>query len=337
MVLTVEDLYHLLNRAVAMCFPQADRATFQAHLVSVMTSSKTLLQPYPIDHHALGSPLMKQRGEVCRSCFRNFVTTLGEHSQFYAPPPSNMAALHTKSLRLPPGEDTFTRQSKQTGSLFALQGTHATDPQAAADELSSASESDESDPYVAALETRGGQRDDAGRPFARGSGRRERERDQRPGRYSAAPYNGDRKRDRHSSPSRTADPRSRDVRPRRAVDQPAPAVPRDRSDPAPPLPDEAPAPDADPKVIRRYIISQRVCFSHARGMQCRRMVEQHHCPYLHTDTPIPFRTYPRDLSAKELAALGEFDENGLYAVEVLASLAAPPAARTVSGTGGDRA
>lgn len=42
-------------------------------------------------------------------------------------------------------------------------------------------------------------------------------------------------------------------------------------------------------------------------------------------------------SAKELAALGEFDENGLYAVEVLASLAVPPAARTVSGTGGDRA
>lgn len=83
---------------------------------------------------------MKQRGEVCRSCFRNFVTTLGEHSQFYAPPSSNMAALQTTSLRLPPGEDTFTRQSRPAGSIFALQGIHAAYPEAADDESSSSSD-----------------------------------------------------------------------------------------------------------------------------------------------------------------------------------------------------
>ena len=63
---------------------------------------------------------MRKRGEVNRSRFRHFVTTLGDHSQFYAPPLTNMAALQTNSLRLPPGEDNFTRQSRQAGYILAL-------------------------------------------------------------------------------------------------------------------------------------------------------------------------------------------------------------------------
>ena len=112
-VLTVESLYHLLNRAVAMCFPQADQSPFHAHLVSVMTNSRTLLQPYPIDTHALGSPQMQLRGEVCRSCFRNFVTTLGEHSQFYAPPPTDAPELRRGlSSTLAKMEDTLRDTTK---------------------------------------------------------------------------------------------------------------------------------------------------------------------------------------------------------------------------------
>ena len=217
-VLTVESLYHLLNRAVAMCFPQADQSPFHAHLVSVTTNSRTLLQPYPIDTHALGSPQMQLRGEVCRSCFRNFVTTLGEHSQFYAPPPTDMAAIQTKSLRLPPGEDTFTRQSRQAGSLFALRSVDVAHPSAADEGTSSSSESDGDGPHVAAFEsTGGGRRGDTDRSFTRGPGRHDR--DQRAGRYAAGSYSGDkkrgryapdRKRDRNPLPPTEADAPSRD-------------------------------------------------------------------------------------------------------------------------------
>ena len=119
MVMMVEGRYHLLDRAVALCFQQVDQVPFHAPLISVMTNSRTLLQLCPIDIHASGSPRMKMRGEVCRACFRNFVATLEDQSQFFAPPPSNMAALQTKSLRLPPGEDN-TRQSRQAGYILAL-------------------------------------------------------------------------------------------------------------------------------------------------------------------------------------------------------------------------
>ena len=45
MVLAVGGLYNLLNRAVALCSPQVDQSPFHGHLVSIMTNSRTLLQP----------------------------------------------------------------------------------------------------------------------------------------------------------------------------------------------------------------------------------------------------------------------------------------------------
>ena len=45
MVLTVDDLHHLMNRAVALCFPQSeDRGPFQAYLVGVMANNRVRLQ-----------------------------------------------------------------------------------------------------------------------------------------------------------------------------------------------------------------------------------------------------------------------------------------------------
>ena len=60
-------------------------------------------------------------------------------------------------------------------------------------------------------------------------------------------------------------------------------------------------------------------------------MEHHHCPYLHTETPIPFRAYPRDLTPTEVAALGDYDENVLYAQEAFALWTRPAASSTAAG------
>ena len=55
MVLTVDDLHHLMNRAVALCFPQSgDRGPFQAYLVDAMVNNRATLQHHPIDAYAFG-------------------------------------------------------------------------------------------------------------------------------------------------------------------------------------------------------------------------------------------------------------------------------------------
>lgn len=59
------------------------------------------------------------------------------------------------------------------------------------------------------------------------------------------------------------------------------------------LPPEAPRPDGLEDDIRQYIISQGVCFYHARGQQCPNMVNHTRCNYSHTQQPIPWGVYPR--------------------------------------------
>lgn len=83
-VLTAQALHHLMTRAVSLCFPQRmDQGTFHAHLVGVMEKNWALLQQRPIDSHALSSPPMCLRGDLCKGCFRGFVDTLGQSASFY--------------------------------------------------------------------------------------------------------------------------------------------------------------------------------------------------------------------------------------------------------------
>ncbi len=333
MILSVEDLYHLLNRAVALCFPQEDQSPFQAHLVGVMNVNRERLQQYPVDHHALGSPLMQERGQVCQDCFRAFVATLAEHARFFKRQPVDMAALHTKSLRLPPGEDTFSRQA---GSVYALQGVDSAQPGAEDGQSSSSSDSDEGAPapVLAAFDGVRGRPGEPARPSARGPGRRDRA--PQPSHYAGAPSGYEtRKRDRNSHLTSEATDTPRNTRrPRRTADQPTPAVTRGQSvqapqrvlqppAPQPQLPPDAPSPNADRQTIKDYILANRVCFNHARGRQCRRMVENHRCPYLHTDTPIPFRAYPDGPPAEALAACDGYDENVLHAVAAISVWSTP--------------
>ena len=79
-ILTVDDLQHLMSRAVALCFPRAGRSPFEGHPVGVMERKTALLESYPIDTHALGSPHMQQRGRRVHDRFFDFVSTLGHNS-----------------------------------------------------------------------------------------------------------------------------------------------------------------------------------------------------------------------------------------------------------------
>lgn len=200
--------------------------------------------------------------------------------------------------------------------------------------MSSSSDSGEDDPSLAAFEgARAAQRGETDRPNGRGSGRCDRA--QRAGRYASAPLGSEpRKRDRDPRPAAASDAPSRDSRrPRRATEQLPPSATRGQPTQAPQLPPDAPSPDADPKDIQAYIRAHRVCFNHAGGRQCRRMVEVHHCPYLHTETPIPFKAYLRGPPPPPaLAALGEFDENLLYAAEALSAWSNPPLPTRRPGT-----
>ena len=140
---------------------------------------------------------------------------------------------------------------------------------------------------------------------------------------SAASASDMRKRDRDHRRDRPTDAYPRD--PRRArLDSGARTTPRGTPSAAPRLPADAPDPTADPKAIQDFIKAHKVCFNHARGLQCRRMVELHHCPYLHTKEPIPFNAYPRSpQSTSDVAAIGDHDENVLYVVDALTTWAPP--------------
>ena len=90
-----------------------------------MQQSTELLRHYNNDTHALGSPFIRERGQRVKDIYANFVSLLAEQAAYYATPATrstrtSMSTLQTSSLRLPPGEDTFSRIVAQRGSLSAL-------------------------------------------------------------------------------------------------------------------------------------------------------------------------------------------------------------------------
>eukprot|EP00903_Cladosiphon_okamuranus_P011770 g11064.t1 len=82
----------------------------------------------------------------------------------------------------------------------------------------------------------------------------------------------------------------------------------------------APSPDDPKSIMDKYIMAQRVCFSHARGTICNSMTTKGRCPFSHAEDVIPFRSYPDpDPKATQaaLAAINVTDENDLYAASLL--------------------
>eukprot|EP00752_Nemacystus_decipiens_P017539 g15718.t2 len=313
MVLTAENLYHLMNRAVALCFPvPTDRVAFHSYLVGAMVNTRATLQLHPIDSHALGSPQMAARGKICASCYHDFTRTLGQNACFYNHPttPSKgapVSALRTSSRRLPPGEDTFTRQTRTRRSAFALRDDDSPD------EWRDDDSHDEYDTDEVAAYGNHGDHSSTSATRAPSDTRRPRTTDRDPSRHlrhdsrgAAASGVDQRKRERQ-------DPDNRDTRRyRRAPAQSTAPAARGPTQ-APRLAADAPAPHGDPQVIEAYIKAQGVCFHHARGRQCRHMAQHHHCRYLHTADPIPFGTYPPP--AHNLSAVDGYDENTLHAVD----------------------
>lgn len=103
---------------------------FQAHLVGISDRNKALLTHYSVDTHALGSTQMQQRGQACKDCYLSFGSTLRQNAYLFARPTAppagaDMSTLQHSSPRLPPGEDTFTLQTKKGKSIFTLDGTAA--------------------------------------------------------------------------------------------------------------------------------------------------------------------------------------------------------------------
>ena len=327
MVLTGPNLQHLLNRAVKLCTPAAlDQSTFHSQVVHVMQQNTELLRYYNIDTHALGSPFMRERGQRIKDIYANFVSLLAEQAAYYATPTTrstrtSMSTLQTSSLRLPPGEDTFSRIVAQRGSLSALHD---------ADQLgedSSSTEGEDNGANLAAMaDSRGEMRASAtsdSRPprqdrFGRRNGRSDATRSTN---FKASTYGGDaRKRDEH-------EPRQGSVS---NIEGPDTRSPRGPS-PPPRLPAGVPPRDGDPKAIQEYIKSNGVCFNHARGLQCNRMMKRHHCDWLHTKEPIPFNSYPRAPRAPAgLAAFEDCDENILHAIDAFSVWDAPSAPTDIS-------
>ncbi|CAB1105870.1 unnamed protein product [Ectocarpus sp. CCAP 1310/34] len=58
------------------------------------------------------------------------------------------------------------------------------------------------------------------------------------------------------------------------------------------FPADAPAPEVDQNTIQEIIKAHGVSFNHARGLPCKRMVQDHYCRYLHTDDPLSLRGLP---------------------------------------------
>lgn len=326
-VLTAQALHHLMTRAVSLCFPQrVDQSTFHAHLVGVMQHNRALLQQHPIDVHALGSPPMCRRGDVCRDCFRKFADTLGQNAAFFhrtggQPKSTAVSALQLASQRLPPGEDTFTHQSRPTlrrpSPAVALLDDGAA--RRLAEDGDSTSDSGREDNAVAAFDdARRRPRAGAAAALAAPSERRSHS-----GFATAAPASG-RKRDRTPNTGASGAEAADSRRPRRTTWEPAAARGRPTGDRR--LPADAPDPDADQKAIQEYIKAHKVCFNHARGLNCKYMDRDHQCQYLHTREPIPFGAYPRPPPARApVAAMGAFDENLLYAAEAMAEWTATDA------------
>ena len=277
-----------------------------------MVNTRATLQRHPIDSHALGSPQMVARGKICASCYHEFTTTLGNNACFYTHPttPSKgapLSALRTSSRRLPPGEDTFSRQTRPRRSAFALRDDGSSD------ELLDDGSQDEYDTdevatyenhidHASTSATRAPS--DSRRP--RTTGRDPSRRLCHDNRGAAASSSDQRKRERQDSDTR--DTRHYRRAPNR-TDAPVARGPAQ----APQLAVDTPPPHGDPKAIEAYIKAQGVCFHHARGRQCRHMAQQHHCRYLHTSDPIPFGTYPQP--ARDLSAVDAYDENSLHAVD----------------------
>ena len=325
-VLTAQALHHLMTRAVSLCFPQRiDQNTFHAHLVGVMENNRALLQQHPIDVHALGSPPMRLRGDLCKDCFRKFADTLGRNAAFFHstgshPKGTAVSALQLSSRRLPPGEDTFTHQSRRPSPAVALLDDGATRmlPEDVGGSTSDSGMEDNAAPVVALEGARHRSRAVAAATPAASS-------DHRAHAVATTPPASGRKRGRAPDTGAPGAGAMGSRRPRRTAWEPVTTRGRPSGDRR--LPADAPAPNADQKVIQDYIQSHRVCFNHARGLDCKYMDRDRQCQYLHTREPIPFGTYPRPPRAR-VAAMETFDENLLYAAEAFAGWTATDTAAT---------
>ena len=86
------------------------------------------------------------------------------------------------------------------------------------------------------------------------------------------------------------------------------------ADTSPPPP--APAADAPPSTITKYIFGIKTCFYHARGEKCRCMANTGQCNFKHDTSPVAYGAYPRRNASytdpNTLAALLAL-EQGMYA------------------------
>eukprot|EP00752_Nemacystus_decipiens_P018216 g16345.t1 len=123
---------------------------------------------------------------------------------------------------------------------------------------------------------------------------------------AGATSGGSRKREAPRDAPGTTDER-RDHRSRDTEGRKPSTTPRNRRRAQ--LPTDAPQPGTSSSAdISDYISSHRVCFSHAHGETCQRVMKRGRCPYSHSEVPIPFNSYPR--ARDNAAAMG--DENQLF-------------------------
>lgn len=355
MAITERNLYNLFDRAIALCCPgHDDRHAFRGQLIGITQNNNALLQQFQVDAHALGSAHMQQRGQLTRRMFHQFATLLGNHSSLFRPAAApdagsdSVRALRTsKSLRLPQGEDSSSLQTKSQGEVRAMRP--AADYTPRQDYPDSPSDEDDGPELAAFTHQRGGAsatletpREPSARRPSRSTGPRGPDR-----RYDQP--NPDRRRLDCATPAARYDTpaggskratrdhdknEARETHHSRPSERPASSR-RVRFDDAtvpPELPEDAPARDAEPRVIQEYIKCQGVCFHHARGQACQRMTTVGHCRYNHAMTKLALGSYPRPPA---LAAVGDLDENDLYdSVNVLTALigatSPPPSPADVS-------
>eukprot|EP00903_Cladosiphon_okamuranus_P017349 g15983.t1 len=348
-------LYQMCERAIELVFPGSeDATTFRSVLVQRYASDEVTLRAHPIDMYALNSPAMIQRGTVANRCFTSFVDLLGQHSSRYRTPVTtrpNAGSVHAmgspRSNRLPVGQDKYSLQQQQSRTLHALDADPDDEgPMYAADEPSRTTH----DPVLAAYSgARPPTADSAGTHRSEGPHRGDHERHGRAFRDARTPYSerpaGDSQPTARPSRRRTEDRRDCSMtdepyapapaavqrkrpapndaggaarnRPRsNAANTPMPSYrPRNK----PQLPEDAPSPEDPKSVIDKYIMTQRVCFNHARGTICNRMATKGRCPFSHAEDVIPFRSYPDPepkTTQAALAAIHGTDENDLYAASV---------------------
>lgn len=147
-----------MDRAIALCVPQpADRQTFVSILIQHHQTCESVLKLHRLDAHALSSPQMQARGELCKQIYFDFATTLAANARYYTPlahrpTGKDVSALQTSSNRLPPGEDTFTQQLPQQAAPMSRQTAFTLCGDSDPDDLTESS-SDADDADVAALTT----------------------------------------------------------------------------------------------------------------------------------------------------------------------------------------